>query len=114
MVSALYPQILLDCFELAPMNVTSRVRVAIVNQLVQLIAPGEGLQQIVAPALQQVFFASNSPTFCKLSGAFREKCVHLLASGLKNSVLRSVVVDLVNVLVGGVQESVFERKYCQI
>ena len=50
----------------------------------------------------------------RLSEEFRGKCVRLLTAGLKTTAMKSVVVDLVDVMNGRMQEGMFERKYCQV
>lgn len=97
------------------MSVSSRTKVHVVAQLVQLLLPAEpSLQNLLSRALQQVFFASNADLMRRLSEEFRGKCVRLLTAGLKTTAMKSVVVDLVDVMSGRMQEGMFERKYCQV
>lgn len=94
---------------------SSRTKVSVVAQLVQLILPADNsLQNLLPQALHQVFFASNADLMRRLSEEFRGKCVRLLTAGLKTTALKSVLVDLTDVMGGRMQEGMFERKYCQV
>ena len=81
------------------------------KQLAQILLPAAPLVPVVEDAVQRLFAENRLPVLSRCSDAFKQKCVALLTSTRKSTALRSVVNNVISVLMGEMSEAVFASKY---
>ena len=104
-VAPIYTDIVASCFTLACLNVPTRLHGLINGQLAQILLPAAPLVPVVEDAVHRL------PVLSRCSDAFKQKCVALLTSTRKSTALRSVVNNVISVLMGEMSEAVFASKY---
>lgn len=110
-VAPIYTDIVASCFTLACLNVPTRLHGLINGQLAQILLPAAPLVPVVEDAVQRLFAENRLPVLSRCSDAFKQKCVALLTSTRKSTALRSVVNNVISVLMGEMSEAVFASKY---
>ena len=107
-------EVLKACFELALFSVSSRLHTSILGQLAQLIV-SEGIPaDIVKNALIHLFAQDQLVGLSARSHMFKERCVYLLTVVRKPMLLKSIIVDLLNVQSNLMNETMFLAKYSSI
>ena len=93
------------------MDVSPRLHIQIVAQLSQVLLIDNSLSQFVNNAVIMLFSQNQIAGLEKCSQQFKERCVMLLTTVKKQMVLKSVIVDLLNVLSSQMNEMMFLYKY---
>lgn len=107
----IYGDLIVACFQLSLMNVSFRLHSQIVNQLSQVLIADEALSGIVNNAVISLFSQNQIAGMGDHSQQFRERCIVLLTTVKKPTLLKSVIVDLLSVLSNQMNEMVFLYKY---
>ena len=110
----MYDEVLKACFELAMFSVSSRLHTLILGQLAQLIIPKEIPADIVNNALIRLFAQDQLVGLNARSQMFKERCVSLLTIVRRPTIVKSILVDLLNVLSNLMNENMFLYKYSSI
>ena len=99
------------CFVLAQMDVSSRLHIQIIAQLSQVLLVDNSLSQFVNDAVMLIFSQNQIAGLEERSQQFKERCVVLLTTVKRQMLLKSVIVDLLNVLSNQMNEMMFLYKY---
>ena len=96
------------------MNVSNRLHSQIISQLSQLFITDAPFGVETNEIVVSLFSNNELPGISERSQEFKIKCILLLTTLKKPTLLRSVIVDLLSVLSNQLNETVFLYKYNSI